>query len=175
MQAVGLSLNLAKCKLWGPGLQTITQASPEYPLDLVVDHPGRSVPVVPLGGFSVITALGVPVDAPKGFLGRDTSVAQECMSQWQKSVEQTNLLLDGLRSYPEGQVRHALLRYCLDGCRVTHLLRSTEYEETGQYPGILRARLQEAVQDLLGIGISESIWDQVSLPIRRGFDGKPIH
>jgi hypothetical protein len=32
----------------------------------------------------------------------------------------------------------------------------------------MRARLQEAVEDLLGQGISETIWEQVSLPIRLG-------
>ena len=65
-------------------------------------------------------------------------------------------------------MRHALLRYCLDGCRVVHLLRSTEYEEAGDHPALLRARLQEAVQDLLGTGLSEQTWEQVCLPIRLG-------
>ena len=87
---------------------------------------------------------------------------------WEKAVEQINLLLRQLRAYPEGQVRHAILRFCLDGCRVVHLLRSTEHEEAEKYPAILRARLQEAVQDLLGMGIGESTWDQVCLPIRLG-------
>lgn len=164
----GLTLNLAKCRLWGPGIQTAAQALPLYPLELAADHPGRQVPVVPFGGSCGITALGVPVDAPKGFPGRDPDKAPECLLRWGKAVEQTNLLLERLRAYPEGQVRHALLRYCLDACRVVHLLRSTEYEEAGQHPALLRARLQEAVQDLLGVGISESSWEQVCLPIRLG-------
>ena len=95
-------------------------------------------------------------------------MAPECLLRWGMAVDQTNLLLERLRAYPEGQVRHALLRYCLDACRVVHLLHSTEYEEAGDYPAILRARLQEAVQDLLGMGISELTWEQVCLPIRLG-------
>ena len=168
LEPLGLNLNLAKCKLWGPGLLRANSAVPVYPEGLAEDHPGRAVPMVPFGGLCGITALGVPIDAPKGFPGRDPSLAPECRSKWALAVEQTNLLLERLRAYPDGQVRHALLRYCLDGCRVVHLLRSTEYEEAGDSPAALRARLQEAVQDLLGMGISEGTWDQVSLPIRLG-------
>ena len=164
----GLSLNLAKCKLWGPGIQAAGEAQPRYPDGLAPDHPGRTVPVVPFGGSHGITALGVPIDAPKGFPGRDPLKAPECLSAWGKAVEQTNLLLERLRAYPESQVRHTILRYCLDGCRVIHLLRSTEYEEAGDFPAILRARLQKAVEDLLGLGVSETTWEQVCLPIRLG-------
>jgi hypothetical protein len=164
----GLALNLAKCKLWGPGILSASQTEPQYPPELPQDHPGREVPVVPFGGPHGITALGVPIDAPKGFPGRDPIVAPECRLRWGQAVEQTNLLLGRLRAYPEGQVRHALLRYCLDGCRVVHLLRSTEYEEASDHPALLRARLQEAVQDLLGTGLSEETWEQACLPIRLG-------
>ena len=168
LEPLGLFLNLGKCRLWGPGIQTVGQATPEYPDELAVDHPGRTVPVIPFGGECGITALGVPIDAPVGSPGRDPHVAPECLSKWGKAVEQTNLILERLRAYPEGQVRHALLRYCLDACRVIHLLRSTAYEDAGDAPAILRARLQEATQDLLGTGIKEDTWDQVCLPIRLG-------
>ena len=77
---------------------------------------------------------------------------------WGRAVEQTNLLLARLRAYPEGQVRQAILRYCLHACRVGHLLLSTEYEEAGVHLATLRARLQEAVQDLLGTSIGEETW-----------------
>jgi hypothetical protein len=168
LAGIGLVLNLAKCKLWGPGIQTVSQAEPQFPDGLAEDHPGRAVSVIPFGGSHGITALGVPIDAPKGFPGRDPSLAPECRLRWGMAVEQTSFILDRLRAYPEGQVRHALLRYCLDACRVVHLLRSTEYEEAGDHPVILRAELQEAVQDLLGTGISDNTWDQACLPIRLG-------
>ena len=114
------------------------------------------VPVVPFGGECGITALGVPVDAPKGFPGRDPQVAPECLLKWRKAVEQTCLLLSRLRAYPEGQVRLTLLRYCLDARTVVHLLHSTDLEDAGDSPALLRAALQEAVQDLLAMGVSES-------------------
>ena len=166
LEPIGLTLTLAKCRLWGPGIQSVSQTHPVYPPGLPEDHPGRVVPVIPFGGSHRITALGVPIDAPRGFPGRDPSVAPECQLRWGQAVAQTNVLLERLRAYPEGQVRHALLRYCLDGCRVVHILRSTEYEEAGNHPAILRARLQEAIQDLLDNGLSESTLEQVCLPIR---------
>ena len=168
LEPLGLRLNLGKCRLWGPGIQAEGQVTPVYPEGLARSHPGREVPVVPFGKGCGITALGVPIDAPKGAPGRDPLVAPECLRKWGDAVEQTCLILERLRAYPEGQVRKDLLRYCLDACRVVHLLRSTELEEAGQSPAMLRAKLQEVVQDLLGTGISEDAWEQVCLPIRLG-------
>ena len=162
---VGLSLNLEKCKLWGPGIQTKDQPTPSYPDELALDHPGRVVPVVPYGGENGITALGVPIDAPRGTPRREPFVAPECKLRWTTVVEQTRLLLTRLRAYPEGQVRLTLLRYCLDAYRGIHLLRSMELEEAGDSPGILRAVLQQATQDLLATCISEYTWEKVRLPI----------
>ena len=161
LEPLGLKLNLSKCKLWGPGIQVVdnnNQVLPRYPEGLARSHPGRDVPIVPFGGASGITALGVPVDAPKGAPGRDPSVAPECLRKWEEAVAQTCLILERLRAYPEGQVRKDLLRYCLDACRVVHLLRSTQLEEAGQSPALLRAKLQEAKQELLGTGLSEDAW-----------------
>ena len=165
---VGLALNLEKCKMWGPGIQTKDEPAPRYPNELPPNHPGRSVPVIPFGGDHGITALGVPVDAPRGPSRKEPFVAPECKLKWTSAVEETNRLLVRLRSYPEGQVRLTLLRYCLDACRVNHLLRSTEVEEAGESPGVLRAALQEAAQDLLATGVSEYTWEQICLPIRLG-------
>ena len=128
LEPIGLKLNLGKCKLWGPGIQVVdnnNQAEPRYPEGLARLHPGREVPVVPFGWGCGITALGVPIDAPKGAPGRDPTVAPECLRRWEQAVEQICLILERLRAYPEGQVRKDLLRYCLDACRVVHLLRST--------------------------------------------------
>lgn len=166
--AIGLKLNLAKCRLWGPGIQTADQELPTFPLGLAPDHPGRSIPVIPFGGETGITTLGVPVDAPKGVPGGGQPAAPECEAKWGAAVEQTNLLLQRLRLYPESQVRLTLLRYCLDACRVVHLLRSTELEDARDHPGVLRSKLQEAAQDLLALGVSEATWEQVCLPIRLG-------
>ena len=116
LEPLGLRLNLGKCRLWGPGIQAEGQVTPVYPEGLSRSHPGREVPVVPFGKGCGITALGVPIDAPKGAPGRDPLVAPECLRKWGDAVEQTCLILERLRAYPEGQVRKDLLRYCLDAC-----------------------------------------------------------
>ena len=122
-------MNLAKCKLWGPGIQRADEAEPRYPDELPLDHPGREVPVIPYGGDRGITALGVPIDAPPGFAApHESNGAPECQLKWREAVGQTDLLLKRLRAYPESQVRLIMLRYCLDACRVVHLLRTTQYE-----------------------------------------------
>ena len=167
LQRVGLRLNLGKCRLWGPGFQVNQEGAPFLPPELAPNHPSRCIPIVPFGGPTGITALGVPVDAPKG-LRTDPLVAPECAAKWQKAVDQTNLLLERLRLYPESQVRLTLLRYCLDACRVIHLLRSTQVEVARTHPAFLRAKLQEAVQDLLALGVNEATWEQVCLPTRLG-------
>ena len=46
------------------------------------------------------------------------------MSQkWKDAVSRGLELVDRLRMLPDGQTRHCLLRFCLDACRVTHLMR----------------------------------------------------
>jgi len=107
--AIGLKLNLAKCNLRGPGIQTVDQELPIFPLGLAPNHRRRSIPVILFGGATGITTLGVPADAPKGVPGRGQPAATECEAKWGAAVEQTNLLLQRLRLYPESQVR---LTYC---------------------------------------------------------------
>ena len=164
---VGLHLNLAKCNLWGPGVQDAHEAGPHYPEGCTGDHPGLQVPVIPFGGDRGITALGVPIDAPFE-LPQGPKSTPECHAVWGRTVDKADMLLQRLRSLPDGQVRHALLRYCLDGCRVVHLLRATETEGAGDHLAITQARLLEAVEDLLGMGVSDATWEQVSLPTRLG-------
>ena len=95
-----------------------------------LDHPGRLVPVLPFVELSGITLLGVPIDYPGSM--------QRTSSHWATTVDKTICLLDRLRLFPDGQVQHALLRYCLDACRVVHLQRSTVAERSGSAPQNLR-------------------------------------
>jgi hypothetical protein len=166
-ESIGLQLSLSKCQLWGPGFPFSQDGQPMLPPEVPSDHPSRAIPIIPFGGARGVTVLGVPVDAPK-VLREDPSAAPQCVTKWRQALEQTQLLLQRLRLYPECQVRLTLLQYCLDACRVVHLLRSTELEEAGPHPALLRAGLQEAVQDLLALGVSEEKWEQVCLPTRLG-------
>jgi len=98
--AIGLKLNHAKCRLWGPRIQTADQELPTFPLGLAPAHPRRSIQVIPFGGATGITTLGVPDDATKGGPGGGQPAAPECEAKWGAAVEHTNLLLQRLRLNP---------------------------------------------------------------------------
>ena len=166
---VGLRLNLGKCCLWGPGVQAAGDPVPRYPDGLPLDHPGRIIPVLPFVPNSGITLLGVPIDFPGS--------SKRTESHWSTTVDKAILLLDRLRLLPDGQIQHALLRYCLDACRVVHLQRSTVAVRSGDSPKRLRDALRRAAEDLMGIGFSDATWSQVTLPMRHGGLGirDPVH
>ena len=157
---VGLRLNLGKCQLWGPGVQGTNDMVPRYPAGLGLDHPGRAIPVIPFVENSGITLLGVPIDFPGS--------SHRTISHWAATVDQTLVLLNRLRLFPDGQVRHALLRFCLDACRVVHLQRSTVSGRAGEAPQRLSDALRTASEDLVGMGMPDTAWMQVSLPMRCG-------
>jgi len=88
--AIGIKLNLAKCRLWGPGIQTADQDLPTFPLGLAPDHPGLSIPVIPFGGATGITTLGVPVvhpkECPAGASQRHQNARPSGVRQWSRQI-----------------------------------------------------------------------------------------
>ena len=157
---IGLEVNLAKCALWGPGVQQEGDMCAHIPEELPEDHPIRRIPVTPFGPSHGITFLGVPVDFP----GSSVQVA----GKWEKAVAGTLEMLERLRLLPDGQLRHCLLRHCLDACRVQHLMRSTPRSGGAQFSDKLSDALRVAVADLVGCGLTGGAWDQATLPISQG-------
>ena len=160
LEAIGLKINERKSLLWGPGVH-MEGAAPAAAFTSLPDaHPLRGVPTCPFGPSAGITSLGVPVDAPGSHaMG---------LAKWEDAVGRTQELLDKLRMLPDGQVRHCLLRFCLDACRVTHLMRSTPRDAAGPHLGALGTALRVAVADLVGCGLSGLAWEQATLPISAG-------
>jgi hypothetical protein len=157
---VGLHLNLGKCQLWGPGIQGASDPLPRYPDGLPLDHPARAIPVMPFVAQSGITLLGVPIDFPGS--------SHRTCTHWAVTVQKSKTLLDRLRMFPDSQIQHALLRYCLDACRVMHLLRSTIFERAGDSPQALGNAVRQAAEDLVGTGVPDITWGQITLPMRHG-------
>ena len=156
LSAVGLRLNPAKCKLWGPGVQTASTVCPHYPEGLPLDHVARAIPVTAFAEGHGLTTLGVPADAP----GSTTHTA----TKWKETVDKTDQLLKQLEHFPTSQVRHALLRYCLDACKVTHLLRSTDSRKAQSEVQRLSSLIRRACDDLVGMSVSDAAWQQMTLP-----------
>jgi len=135
-------LNLAKCRPWGPGIQTADQELPQFPLGLASDHAGRSISVIP----TQCARRGTQRGAWRGPASSTRMRGQVgCGSGAYKFAPSTPTTI------PESQVRLTLLRYC-----------------ARDHPGVLRSKLQEAAQNLLALGVSKVTWEQVCLPIRLG-------
>jgi hypothetical protein len=166
---VGLRLNLQKCRLWGPAIQGVGDMVPRYPSPLPLDHPGRIIPVIPFTDNSGITLLGAPIDFPGS--------SYHTHRLWSATVDETLELLHRLRLFPNGQIQHALLRYCLDACRVIHLQRSTVTGRAGDAPARLSDALRTACEDMVGVGLPDAAWSQCTLPMRHGGLGvrDPLH
>ena len=116
---VGLSLNPAKCCVWGPGVCNNESGVCTYPEAVPNGHVFRLIPVTPFCEGFGITALGVPVDA----CGGSTHAA----AKWESTTRNTLTLLEKLKAFPDAQIKHCLLRFCLDGCKVS-LHQTVKYQ-----------------------------------------------
>ena len=106
LKEIGLEVNLAKCRLWGPGIQAEGAPCDSIPDQTPIDHPIRKIPIIPYGDNFGITCLGVPCDA-RGSI-------QFAEKTWNETAKGVQSMLGQLRRLPDGQIRHALLRHCLD-------------------------------------------------------------
>ena len=102
------------------------------------------------GAGAGITVLGTPVDAP--------GCTDHTQAKWHQSVDGTLEVLKAMRGLPDGQIRHCILRYCLDACKVNHLMRTTAMSDAEQAAARLTAALKEAVTDLIGRSLTPSAW-----------------
>ena len=157
LKDIGLEVNLSKCQLWGPGLH----GDSEIALSRLQDtHPMSRIPVRPFDRREGITVLGVPVDV----LGSAASGTRK----WESATLAATNLLKKLRQLPDGQLRHCLLRHCLDACRVTHLMRSKSRTAGAKASTDLSVALREAVTDVVGCALTPCAWEQATLPISKG-------
>ena len=115
---------------------------------------------MPYGKSKGITVLGVPCDAKGSTTHADKT--------WTTVVSHTLDTLKKVRQVPEGQLRHCLIRYCLDACKVNHLMRATLLPTGNQSALDLSAALRSAACDMLGCGLTANAWEQATLPIRHG-------
>ena len=104
--------------------------------------------------------MGVPCDAPGSFTQANVA--------WGKVVGATTSMLGKLCRLPDGQMRHALLRHCLDACKVNHLMRAVSCEAGTEAIKVLSDALKTAVLDLVGCGLTTGAWEQATLPISKG-------
>ena len=156
---IGLVVNPSKCVAFGPGIMGPNHIGPSWPSGLPENSPLRQMKVESFEPGRGLTVLGVPIDVGNATVQADAA--------WDKAVERTRLLLTKLRALPDGQIRHCLVRYCLDACRVNHLMRSTKLETGRGAAEKLSNALREAATDLVGCALTADAWEQVTLPISK--------
>ena len=153
--ACGLEINPAKCNLWGPAT-TRPDLPCALPDTVPAHHPIRQVPITHYGAGAGITVLGTPVDAP--------GCMDHTQAKWHQSVDGTLEVLRAMRGLPDGQIRHCILRHCLDACKVNHLMRTTAMSDAHVAASRLTNALKVAVTDLIGRSLTPVAWAQATLP-----------
>jgi hypothetical protein len=135
----GLKVNLSKCKQWCP----------------VKELCETLVPAV--SAKAGIKVLGIPIGS-RSFIKEETS----------KVLEKLQLCLQRLDSLGCAFSAFHILRSCLSGCRVTHLLRTIPFDQAEQLAKDTHAKMLESFGRILGTPSSVQQWSLASLPVRMG-------
>ena len=142
-----LELNLAKCKLFRPGISEFSPS--EYDV----------LPKVPLSEGSII--LGVPV-------GSDSFIEKAL----EDTVKKLECILAKIGQLKSNLVKFLLLRACFGASRVNHLLRSLEFRHgkaiASKSSAMFRRGLAEAVGRSGSSELPDINYSLACLPGRRG-------
>ena len=134
-EALGVRVNAAKCRLWGPALfqQTedvvmqgtswVAEDCPHLPDDMIVEYREAdgawpSIPIVPWKTDTGLKVLGLPVCFPGS--------SDFAVSAFAGVVGDLERCCSVLHALGDTQCEHLLLRYCLDACRIMHYLRGVD-------------------------------------------------
>jgi hypothetical protein len=151
-ERTGVQLNLAKCVAWGPAAARI---------------PGREhLQLVPWTEGSGITVLGCPVDFP--------TTTGHTAAAWAEATGRIEKATDLVTSVSDPQLAHHLLRSCLDGCKVNHLLRASDSYEAQEEVARCGETIFIAFEDILGRALNADQRQQAALPLSAGGCGLRI-
>jgi hypothetical protein len=142
----GLRLNRAKSNLWGPAAALVTGS--------------EGMNLIPWQPDSGVTILGSPVPFP----GSSAYVEDD----WRRRLTSLEEAADRVTGLADKQMAHHLLRSCLDGCKINHLLRATD---TYQLDLLVRRAddiIMSAFEDVVGCGLSPEQRTQASWPFSAG-------
>jgi hypothetical protein len=128
----GLSINWGKTILWGPGAHLIPQ--------------GQRIQVVPWERGSGVTVLGRPITYPDS-----TTYLHD---QWELRLQHLEDAAHTVTQLADKQMAHHLLRFCLDACKVNHLLRMTDPYECLEYVSRADDIVLSAFEDIVGCALT---------------------
>jgi hypothetical protein len=107
-----------------------------------------------------ITVLGVPINHP------GSSVKAEIA--WAEATTKIEAAAAQITQLADSQVAHHLLRACLDGCKVNHLLGASNSYLHSNPVGQCTETILSAFEDVVGCSLNAHQRIQVSLPLSNG-------
>ena len=107
-----------------------------------------------------MTILGTPVSYPGHHIYLDDF--------WTQKNDIIRTTLDRLTQLTDAQLAHHLLRKCLDGCKVNHLLRSKDCYASDKGLRECDSIILGAFEDLIVCGLSAQQLTQAAQPLRTG-------
>ena len=151
----GSCINYSKTFVFGPGAQDFLSQFP-------VDDPFQDLKILPWGPGAGVDILGTPVHAP-----HDNSFATQFLG---KKVGAQKGMCKILAQVPDAQVQHSILRFCLDTCRINHLLRAMDTVAPSQLAILAQSScaLRDTLDAILGVTMEQYQWAQASLPLSLG-------
>ena len=93
--------------------------------------------------------MGAPMVHPEG----DGAYSREL---FKKSFDQMSEMCRILTHLPAAHAQYTLLRYCLDGCRLTFLLRTTQATHLQQEVVASSRMLRTTLGDVLGAQLTDT-------------------
>ena len=90
------------------------------------------------------------------------------LDHWDKITSRLDSTIQTVTSIVDAQLAH-LLRHCLDGCKVNHLLRATVcYTHNNAAVAIAQQAVLDGFADILGLALTKQQAAQAGLPISVG-------
>ena len=158
--SMGIQLNTAKSCIWGPGLVTGPDGSCILPLSVPADSPVRLLRTEQFVPGSGLKVLGTPVEHPLSTTYRRT-VLQDLIDKLEEACQL-------LSNVGDPQTQHTLQRFCLDACKLQHLLRSMDMSAFPEEVERATAILRDTFSVTLGCPVDDSQWFQATIPLRLG-------
>jgi hypothetical protein len=107
-----------------------------------------------------VLVLGVPINYP----GTDT----QSTKAWTTATEKLHATLERVTGLTDAQTAHHLLRKCLDGCRVNHLLRASDPYTCTEQVNTCDVAILTAFEDIVSHGLDTNQKAQASMPLATG-------
>jgi len=142
----GLAINRGKCVLWGPAANAVPNT--------------QDISITPWEPGSGITLLGAPIAFP--------GTTDYSNQYWAERLQALEHATTTLTSLADKQMAHHLLRHCLDGCKVNHLLRVSDPYTGPDHSAEADEIILSAFEDIVGCSLTVTQRAQASLPFSAG-------